>query len=183
MKLKQLPLFLVTGAIGIVVVTPSFAQPASTGRGSVKCETISGVPTTVAVNPEGERQSIFEWRQENLRSDMNAQTLCNDVSNRLNHYLNSRELKQTSISPSFGVQMPRGIPTVCYYATTSGYCNPLFTLKPKTNQTNTDISEIDNIFNKILARSLKDHSGTTSTSRADGTGIFEVGWFRTFIGR
>ena len=75
--------------VTITVLSPTVANSAETPELNFTCETIQGVPTTVAQYAENDiKQPVFHWKYEVLasRSSSTPQQLCNMVSEELENY-------------------------------------------------------------------------------------------------
>jgi hypothetical protein len=132
--------------------TPGLAQISPTEVKAVKCEMVNGVPTTVAHSPKGS-QSVFHWNQKDLPASVNANSLCQTVSKRLEAYIKNSDLNQLSTA-SFDTEVKLGIPTLCL-KTTPGECKEvLFTLPAMSDKSKGERYEINNVLFNIIDKSV-----------------------------
>ena len=152
MKNQSVRSILVLGLIASTA-TPSFSQITSKEDLTVKCEAVNGVPTTVVLYSQ-RSQPIFHWNQKDLPVSVNANNLCQDVSSRLQTFVNSSDRSQLP-ALSFTTDLKLGIPTVCL-GTASGKCKEvLFTLSAMSDKTKPALYEVNNVLFNIIDDSFK----------------------------
>ncbi len=102
----------------------AFAESGTASNRSIFCQSVNGVPTTMA-SVQGKDRPIFHWRSEALPQSFNPQQLCDSVSNKLANYAD-----QGSQAPSFIGFDQGGLPAVCATANPEDCSVVLFTLAP-----------------------------------------------------
>lgn len=149
MKDQSVTIFLVLGLVASAA-TPGFGQTSPAEHISVKCETVNSVPTTVARSSK-ESRAVFHWSQKDLPASVNANNLCQDVSKRLEAYLN-RDRNQLSTA-SFDTDVKAGIPTVCWKTAPDQCKEVLFTLPAMSDKSKGERYEINNVLFNIIDKS------------------------------
>ncbi|OCQ89585.1 hypothetical protein BCD67_13405 [Oscillatoriales cyanobacterium USR001] len=154
MKDQSVKISLVLGlGLAASAATPGFSQASPTEQISVKCETLNGVPTTVARSSK-KSQAVFHWNPKDLPASVNANNLCQDVSKRLEVYIKNSDLNQLSIA-SFDTEVKLGIPTLCL-KTTPGECKEvLFTLPAMSDKSKGELDEVNRVLFKIIDKSFE----------------------------
>jgi hypothetical protein len=149
MKTKRLSALITVGTI--TVLSSTVANSHETPELNFSCETIKGVPTTVAQNAEnGTKLPVFHWKDKVLasRSSSSSRQLCTMVSEKLENY----SVQGYDLSKLSFIGTAQGeLPVIC--ANTAGVpeCSKvLLTLSP------TDRADIvaDEVVSGILDKDL-----------------------------
>jgi hypothetical protein len=160
MKSKYLSVFLAAGTMAIA--TPALANSADAPKFSFSCQTVEGVPTTVAQTTDSKNQiAIFNWRQEALANKTAAspETLCNNVAQKLGDYAADSDLSNISF---VGTTTTLGddVPTICANNGGAECGKVLFTLDKTTDKASTVAG---NLVDSILAKNLRPEKTTLTT--------------------
>jgi hypothetical protein len=173
MKTKYLSVFLATSTMAIA--TPAMANSPDSAKLSFSCQTIEGVPTTVAQSATGENQiAIFHWQQEALANKISdsPETLCNDVAQKLADYAVDSDLSNINFIGTT-TELGDDVPTVCTNNGGAECGKVLFTL----NKTDEEASTVaGNLVDDILDQNLQPEK-TTLTTRGVQSVSYEVDFF------
>lgn len=170
MKTKYLSALLAIGAMAIA--SPSMAGTSNSPQLSFSCQTINGVPATVAQSAESESQiTIFQWKQEALanRTSDSPEELCHDVAQKLEDYAVDYDLSNVNF---IGTTTTLGddVPTICANVGGAECGKVLFTLDKTTDKASTVAG---NVVDSILAQNLQPEK-TTLTTRGVQSISYEV---------
>jgi hypothetical protein len=170
MKTKYLSALLAIGAMAIA--SPSMANTSDSPQLSFSCQTIKGVPATVAKSAESENQiTIFQWKQEALanRTSDSPEELCHDVAQKLEDYAVDYDLSNVNF---IGTTTTLGddVPTICANVGGAECGKVLFTLDKTTDKASTVAG---NVVDSILAQNLQPEK-TTLTTRGVQSISYEV---------
>lgn len=162
MKTKYLSVFLAAGTMAIA--TPAMANSADAPKFSFSCQTVEGVPTTMAQTTESNNQiAIFTWHQEALanKTATSPETLCNDVAQKLGDYAVDSNSDLSSLS-FIGTTTTLGddVPTICANSGGAECGKVLFTLNKTTDKASTVAG---NLVDSILAKNLHPEKTTLTT--------------------
>lgn len=177
MKTKYLSVFLAAGTMAIA--TPAMANSADAPKFGFSCQTVAGVPTTVAQTTESQNKiAIFSWHQEALANKTSAspETLCNDVAQKLGDYAVDSDLSSISF---IGTTTTLGddVPTICANSGGAECGKVLFTLDKTTDKASVVAG---NLVDSILAKNLHSEK-TTLTTRGVQSIVYPVD-FWTLLG-
>lgn len=170
MKTKYLSALLSLGAMAIA--SPSMANTSDSPQLSFSCQTIKGVPATVAQSAESESQiTIFQWKQEALanRTSDSPEELCHDVAQKLEDYAVNYDLSNVNFigtTTTLGDEMP----TICANVGGAECGKVLFTLDKTTDKASTVAGSV---VDSILAQDLQPEK-TTLTTRGVQSISYEV---------
>ena len=160
MKTKYLSALLSIGAMAIA--SPSMAGTSDSPQLSFSCQTINGVPATVAQSAEsGNQITIFHWKQEALanRTSDSPKQLCHDVAQKLEDYAVDYDLSNINF---IGTTTTLGddVPTICANVGGAECGKVLFTLDKTTDKASTVAG---NVVDSILAQDLQPQKTTLTT--------------------
>jgi Circadian oscillating protein COP23 len=170
MKTKYLSVLLSIGAMAIA--SPSMANTSDSPQLSFSCQTIKGVPATVAQSAQSESQiTIFQWKQEALanRTSDSPEELCHDVAQKLEDYAVDYDLSNVNF---IGTTTTLGddVPTICANVGGAECGKVLFTLDKTTDKASTVAG---NVVDSILAEDLQPEK-TMLTTRGVQSISYEV---------
>ncbi|MFA9202270.1 MAG: COP23 domain-containing protein, partial [Candidatus Nanopelagicaceae bacterium] len=154
------------------IASPSMASTSDSPKLSFSCQTIKGVPATVAKSAESENQiTIFQWKQEALanRTSDSPEELCHDVAQKLEDYAVDYDLSNVNF---IGTTTTLGddVPTICANVGRAECGKVLFTLDKTTDKASTVAG---NVVDSILAKDLQPEK-TTLTTRGVQSISYEV---------
>lgn len=120
---------LVLGLTWTASPSPSQAQAPA----KFACQSIQGVPTTVARNKRGQWVPIIQWVSQAFAAEgWTPERRCQEVSSRFNQFYASGQLKYITSGRM------NGLPVVCVTPQEAGGCSgQLYTLKPFQNPAET----------------------------------------------
>ena len=153
MKIKYLGAILASIVILFATTTVLKASTKDSNQ-TFYCQNEGLIPTTVAKRADGEDLNIFHWRSEILPKSLNPQTLCEEVSQKLQSH--ATEGNQLS---SFRTHDFNGVPLICAEENIGECSLVLFSLNPSISQPESNL-----ILEQILDDSLKGEK-TTNTER------------------
>jgi hypothetical protein len=148
MNIKHLSPLFVASAITLGVA-PAFGEASSDPGVKFSCQINNeGVPTTVAIQSNGDVQPVFHWNNSDvLKKQANPQQLCNSVSNKLENYPEA----------TFKPFDQAGVPAICVSSSENTCDSVLFTLEPTDNP----LSTADRVLAAILDEDLQGNPTTT----------------------
>ena len=73
----------------MVSINPVCSESSGSSKISFFCQSQEGIPTTIVKTENGNMQPIFYWRSEAFPTEVNAQQLCDRVSQQLESNLSS----------------------------------------------------------------------------------------------
>lgn len=154
MKMKLMTLWspVLAGAVIIMSAADALGQSQSPGI-KVTCEMRNGIPTTMATASQARSLAVFHWQADTWFHNKDAQTLCEDVSQKLQRYYDGG-----GQGSSFNVhETAIGKQAICVESKPGESCSRmLFTLASNYSQ-----EESQKILDSILDSNLK----TTSDDR------------------
>ena len=112
MKCKFLSPILAAAALS-VTATAAFSESRPI---TFSCETINGVPTTVAT-ADGKTGNVFQWYADALPASVNPQQKCQEVTNKL-----QASTRNSGTIPGIFAGEISGLPVVCFQ-NTQGKCS------------------------------------------------------------